>query len=673
MIDEKVIADEKHLRALISKALRKEIHPGTKSNVDYIHHILDEAYKSGITYDVTDMRNKIIAFAGQSTNQSLTAIKVVQTMQFKSEDVIQEMKSMPKDERIVIYDVEVFPNLFVICWKYQGSPDSSVVSMINPTPAEVESLVSMKLVGYNCRRYDNHILYGAMMGFNNKQLFSLSQRLIEGERSAYFGAAYNLSYADNYEYASKKQSLKKWEIELGIHHMELGLPWDKPVKDEDIPKVVEYCKNDVIAGDATFVATKADFVARQILADLSGLSVNSTTQQHTAKIVFGEDRKPQEKFVYTDLSEMFPGYKYDFGKSTYKGEEIGEGGLVRAKPGMYERVVLLDVASMHPTSIEQLNLFGEYTKNFSQLKQARIAIKNKDYESARKMLGGKLARHLTEEEQADTLSYALKIVINIVYGLTAASFDNSFRDPRNIDNIVAKRGALFMKDLQDYVEHELGFSVIHIKTDSIKVPVKNDREEEKLVSAVTEFGKRYGYDFEHEATYSKLCLVNDAVYVAKYGWAEKEKKIGKWEAVGAEFQHPYVFKYLFSHEEITFEDMCETKQVQKGSIYLDFSDKDVPMAFDLNEDKMFFIGRIGMFCPIEPGQGGGTLWRKAKLDDGTEKLYAVSGTKGFEWLEADMVHTLHMEDKLDGSYYEKLISDALESLQKFGDVAWFTS
>src|SRR5690606_38656321 len=162
------------------------------------------------------------------------------------------------------------------------------------------------------------------------------------------------------------------------------------------------------------------------------------------------------------------------------------GGYVYAEPGIHEAVAVLDVTSMHPTSIEQLNLFGEYTKNFSALKEARIAIKHKDFDKAKKMLGGKLARHLTNEETADALSYALKIVINIVYGLTSAKFDNSFKDIRNIDNIVAKRGALFMIELKHFVQ-EKGFTVAHIKTDSIKIPNATP----KIIEQVIEFGNQY--------------------------------------------------------------------------------------------------------------------------------------------------------------------------------------
>ena len=43
--------------------------------------------------------------------------------------------------------------------------------------------------------------------------------------------------------------------------------------------------------------------------------------------------RPQDKFVYTDLSEMFRRYKFENGKSTYMGIETGEGGYVYAEPG----------------------------------------------------------------------------------------------------------------------------------------------------------------------------------------------------------------------------------------------------------------------------------------------------------------------------------------------------
>jgi hypothetical protein len=418
-----------------------------------------------------------------------------------------------------------------------------------------------------------------------------------------------------------------------------------------VDKVVEYCCNDVTSTEAVFNSRKQDFVARQILADLSGLSVNQTTQKHTSQIIFGGNSKASKNFIYTDLATEFPGYVFDLGKSTYRDEDPSEGGYVYSEPGLYQNVAVLDVASMHPTSIIQLNAFGDdYTPNFKDLLDARIAIKRGEYDRAKAMLDGKLAPYLGDEADAKALSYALKIVINIVYGLTSAKFDNPFRDVRNRDNIVAKRGALFMIDLKHYVQG-LGFDVAHIKTDSIKIPDATP----EVIELVTEFGAKYGYEFEHENTYDSMCLVNDAVYIAREG--------NQWSAVGAQFQHPYVYKSLFTRDDITFDDMCETKSVKQGTIYLDLkhgeSEEQTPI------EDMQFVGRIGRFVPVNKGYNGGILYR---IKD--EKAYAVTGTKGYEWVEAHVAESLP-SGAIDHSYFDTMVEkarDAIEFYGPFGDL-----
>ena len=644
--DAKAMTSEKSIRKLIIENLRKEHHAGTKPSIDFIKKILDDAYESGVPYDVQDLYPDVYSFAMDSTNHARYCMKLVQTMHFMSEDM--ELETAANNERLAFFDVEVFPNLFIVCWKFAG--DSSVVRMINPSPQEIDELVRLRLVGYNCRRYDNHIIYARAMGYSIEQLYDLSQRLISGDRSAFFGAAYDLSYVDIYDFSSKKQSLKKFEIELGILHMELGLPWDQPVPEDKWEDVAEYCANDVIAEEATFEARRGDFTAREILAELSGLSVNASTQQHAARIIFGRDKKPQTKFIYTKLDEMFPGYEYSFGKSTYQGELVGEGGYVYAEPGVYHGVALLDIVSMHPTSIEQLELFGEYTERFSELKAVRIAIKNGDFQSARRMMDGKMAPYLEDEEQAEALSYALKIAINIVYGLTSAKFENAFRDPRNKDNIVAKRGALFMIDLKKAVQ-EQGFTVAHIKTDSIKIPNATP----EIVDFVKIFGQKYGYEFEHEATYDELVLFNDAVYIAK-------DDDGVWHATGAQFQHPYVYKTLLSGEDTTLENLLETRNVVKGEIYI------------VTENDRRFVGRIGQFLPVKPGNGGGTLMRVVDVEitdpDGNrvkeKREFTVTGTKGHEWIEAELVKKNALEEQIDYSYYDELVEKATLALKDVG-------
>lgn len=548
---------------------------------------------------------------------------------------------------------------------------------------------------------------------------------------------------------SGKQSLKKWEIELSnmandphskmddevralckkIKHHELGLPWDQPVPEELWTKVAEYCDDDVIATEATYKANLGDFVAREILAELANGSVNDTTNSLTTKFIFGKNRNPQSEFMYRDLSEpvtelpddvlaflkeakpemmaepfhgpkgdsllpYFPDYRFENGKSLYRGEEVGEGGEVWAAPGMYGRSETEDVGSMHPNSAISECLFGpDFTKRFKDILDIRIYIKHGDFDMVRDMFEGALAKYLDDTGKAKALAQALKIAINSVYGLTAAGFMNAFRDSRNKDNIVAKRGALFMIDLRHEVETQ-GYKVIHIKTDSIKI----ENPDDYILDFICKYGKRHGYDFEVEHIFDRICLVNNAVYVAKLADDDPEKP-GTWTATGTQFQIPYVFKCLFSKEDIKFEDMCETKSVS-GSLYLDlnedlpdvsqyekeFSKAESDFKKGLLSDTTFestcqklnpliaeghnyrFIGKVGQFCPIKDGCGGGLLMREK---DG--KYYAATGTKGYRWLESEMVRELDKVDDIDRSYYDKLVNEAVDTISQYGDFEMFVS
>lgn len=388
------IENEKHLRSLILKALAKETHADTTSNVDWIYELLERAYISGMSYDVTDMADRIKIFSENATHQSKHCLEKYRHMKFSSSDHGKEMKggmpmidnnavelereirnyirdklltgkNKPKetidlilellnrsydsglpydvsdvrqtalifainagekdggycinkidemkwksesegenkeatdDRPIVFFDCEVFPNLVVICWKYAGK-DKPVMKMINPSPEEVGGLFNNRLIGFNNKAYDNHILYALWSGYSIPEVYKISQGLISNEHSSKFREAYNLSYTDIYDFSSKKQSLKKWEIEIGIHHQELGLPWDQPVDEKKWNVVANYCVNDVIATEALFEHLKQDWMARQILADIAGSNVNESTNNLTLKIVFGDNRKPQ--LVYTDLA-----------------------------------------------------------------------------------------------------------------------------------------------------------------------------------------------------------------------------------------------------------------------------------------------------------------------------------------------------------------------------------
>ena len=423
----------------------------------------------------------------------------------------------------------------------------------------------------------------------------------------------------------------------------------------------------------------------------------------------------------TDLINAFPGYEYKFipGESRkqnmYLGTNLGFGGYVYFEEGMYENVALIDLASLHPSSILALNKFGKYTERYREIKDARIAIKHHELDKAKTMLDGKLAKFLTNEEDADQLAQALKLILNSTYGFCSANFENPFLDSRDTNNIVALRGSLFMRTLQEELRN-MGVTVCHIKTDSMKIPNATS----EIIQFCMDFAKKYSYEFEHEATYDRMCLVNGSTYIAKYasvekceqlyGYAPKEntKHPNEWTATAAQFQVPYVFKKLFSREPIEFSDLCETKEV-KTALYLDMNES-LPdtTQFEKERDKLWkditnmnlpqdeemqrkcdrveeltkliadchdykFVGKVGLFCPVKPGCGGGELMRMGKDKSGNTKYASATGAKGYRWLEAEMIREMGKEADIDRSYYDKLVDDAVEAISQYGDFEWFVS
>ena len=313
---------EKALETTIKKCLMKEVHPDTTSNVDFIKKILDDAYASGKPYSIDPkLRQKVFIFASNSTHQSEKCLRVYKDMKWESEEVSESKpdekvvniatKFLKEDRPIVFYDIEIFPNLFIVCWKYHHK--DGVIKMINPTSKDLDRLLQEKLVGFNNRRYDNHILYARWAkNYSNQELYELSRRIIEeGDRTAQFSEAFNLSYTDVWEFASNKQGLKKWEIELGINHLENEHPWNEPVDEKYWDEIAEYCANDVRATEEVFDKCAADFKTRELLSDLSGLSLNDTNRQHITKILIGDNKSADH--VYTDLAT---------GKHYKKGENV---------------------------------------------------------------------------------------------------------------------------------------------------------------------------------------------------------------------------------------------------------------------------------------------------------------------------------------------------------------
>lgn len=747
VIKDGIVKNETTLRLLVENNLNKEYHDNTTQSIHFIHQLLDEAYNDGYYYDLSDLEQAVFQFASKSSHQAEHCLDLFDQMHFKSKnaDILTTQDvgiPVGNDKPIVFFDIEVFPNLFVLCYTFE---EGDVIVMENPGFEELEYLFNnYRLVGFNNKDYDNIVVYKRWkMKLDNLHTYYISRDIVQNGNKAGKTAAKFISYTDIYDYlpTMKRQSLKEFEIDLGIHHEELGLPWDKPVDEKLWSQVEKYCSYDVEATRTLWFATQPEFKAREILAELTGMTVNDSTNELSQQLIFGDEKNPQIDFNYRFMGEcepghtcrmeddgvtciqddgkiIFPGYKFDGYNSSYLDvDKVGEGGYIYYEPGMYDDVWTFDVSGQHPASIIAEKLFGdEYTAVFADIVKLRTLIKHKDFESAKKMFDGKVAKYLDNPDDAKALSNALKVVVNSVYGMTFSTHNFRCRDDRNIDNIVAKRGSLFMINLR-YLVQKMGYTVLHCKTDSIKV----QHPDKKVYDFIMEYGKKFGYNFEIEHKFEKICLVNKAVYIAKVTeddpeWldaCEKAKKDNKpvptrWTATGTQFAVPYVFKSLFSKEPIEFKDFCEKKKVQ-GVIYKDMNeeledvslyervkktrdkiDRDVKVTNKarieaeeysyLSEEELdaeiakghnyMFVGKVGNFVPIKPGCNGGILYR---YDDKKDMYAAVTGTDGYRWEEAEIIQKTNRQQDIDESYHQNLADKAAEAINTYGDFEWFVS
>ena len=299
MVDISVVEFERYLINTINKAIRTKKDPEfkdpipncehTKPCCDFIKKVLDDAYETGKHYDLVHMRKNVYALALGSSNNKRYCTDLVGKMKWHSSDCVQPLVT-PNNGIIAFYDCEVFPNVNMVNWKtietdfkpsdFETWEDfvkhyllnhKPVVRMILPKPEDINELIKFDLFGFNCRKYDNHILHALRLGYGPPKVYQQSGFIVAGNPDGYFSEAWNYSKGDIYEYSSKKQSLKKFEIELKIPHKELGLKWDEPVPEERWDEVAAYCDNDVLATELLFWSKdrQADWSAKQILVDIA--------------------------------------------------------------------------------------------------------------------------------------------------------------------------------------------------------------------------------------------------------------------------------------------------------------------------------------------------------------------------------------------------------------------
>lgn len=372
------------------------------------------------------------------------------------------------------YDCEVFSHdYFFVFMNIDKSIDKIFKFPIDSN--ELKHYIKFKtLVAYNNYSYDDYILSAAMQDVKAEDMKTISDRLINGYES-YVQLDTNINSLDCMRQLISFPSLKMLEGNLGQNIYESPIPFDldRKLTDSEYKMALDYCCNDVKAAIDVFkLRYNSYFVPRNYLYNLliqqkpnkdsfytkrsntttmstHLLTDKATEQWSKCRINPREyDKVPQEvssNWLKVNFNGELPkkSVKYtDFDCNLVFGSG-GLHGVPVEKRNKYNDVNVLDVASMYPNLLINLNALEDSTEQFTEIVKTRLKAKRE---------GDKVTAE------------ALKLIINSTYGLLGAKYGN-------LTNVLASRTTCFSGQIALYdlckKLYENGNKIINVNTDGV--------------------------------------------------------------------------------------------------------------------------------------------------------------------------------------------------------------
>lgn len=384
------------------------------------------------------------------------------------------------DASLLFYDIECFKYNSLIVFKDIQNREVAHFWCSNSEKfdkdAIIETIRDKTLVGFNNYYYDDKMLKLILRGANQKTLKNANDKLISGAK-VYVNTNddEDITTIDCMQQIDvSRPSLKRIEGNMGKSIIESSVDFniDRELTEDEKQEVLEYCRYDVENTIEIFKLRRKQYfdVKNQLLEmleDKKATKWNTTSisgallldkmlipwnrlellnkKEQGSKIV------PEE--VWAEWSRAEKAYSQEQGDSKPKTITIdsmgctfvfGGGGLHGvAKEGReFYDVKLLDVGSMYPSIIINLQALGKATTLYDQIRKDRLAIKHVD----------KLK------------SNALKLILNSVYGNLKNQYSILHNPMASLSVCVYGQMALYdlCKDLD-----AAGWQVINANTDGV--------------------------------------------------------------------------------------------------------------------------------------------------------------------------------------------------------------
>jgi hypothetical protein len=447
----------------------------------------------------------------------------------------------------LVFDIECYPNYFLICFKSVDSGKSVFFEKTKTKELDCESvrwiMQNYLIVGFNSYSFDVPIASLAVSGASLEKINDAVRKII-----VYQERAYNVlkeykckmlkpNHIDLIEICPLSGSLKIYGARLHTKQLaDLPFPVDSNLTEKQIEIVRWYCFNDLQCTEDIFNFLKQDIELRETLGEQYGIDLRSKSDAQIAETVIGKElyklsgKKPQKeeypsfyacsydapyylnfktpilqnvKSVITQsqfnlsgigsvvLPEEIGKLKFTIGETTY---QIGIGGLHSTESNQAwfvdtnHSLIDRDVASYYPFIILNNELYPEHLgKPFLDV--------------YRKIVNRRLkAKKEKDKRTADSL----KITINGTFGKLGNYYSILYSPKLMIQ--VTITGQLSLLYLIEKIEL-IGIRVVSANTDGVVIKCPNNRKDE-LNQVIREWESET--NFETEET-SYFCLASRSV------------------------------------------------------------------------------------------------------------------------------------------------------------------
>lgn len=450
----------------------------------------------------------------------------------------------------IIYDIEVFPNFTCLsayslqtgklgCWKN--------IDEIHKFINIIVIKRNKTLVGYNNKYYDDQILEFIIRKGNvdNIELFNLSQELINNNKLFKNVSFRSIDLFNIIKSGFSAPSLKSVAVNLKHPKIEdLPIDFDKNLSNEEIEKIKEYNKNDVIITKKLWEEVKPRVEMREVLSKKYELDLTSTSDSGIAKAILQNKYKEKENNIEGQQasstsaetisvgSVIYPWIEFEskelnlflqnlkdkkiskvketssrdifsldidgvkISNNTYT---LGLGGLhsqdkptiISPKPG--EILLDLDVASQYPSAIINNKISPRHLNSESFLSVVNELVEERLAHKKRKK----------ESKESDNIQEGLKIAINSIYGFFNSKFFWLF-DPK-ITFTVTLNNQLLLLCLIEKLENN-NINIVSANTDGILIYSKEENLD-KIREIYKEWEKQT--KFQLEETFYKFLVRRD--------------------------------------------------------------------------------------------------------------------------------------------------------------------